>query len=133
MLEWQQEAPTDGILQILPSMRTDVILDDPEGQRIVMDTKFTGIVQQGWHREETLKSSYIYQIYAYLRSQEQPQEAESPWNRATGILLHPSIERDLDERVTIQSHVLRFVTVDLSAKPETIRERLRVIVAGAGS
>ena len=41
----------------------------PSGRRIVIDTKFTSIVTAGWYREETLRSGYVYQIYAYLRSQ----------------------------------------------------------------
>jgi len=40
------------------------------GRRIVIDTKFNAVLTPGWHREKTLRSGYIYQIYAYLRSQE---------------------------------------------------------------
>ena len=57
-------------------MRTDIVLDNnATGQRIVIDTKFTAILTEGWYRKESLKSGYLYQIYAYLRSQE---ESEDP-------------------------------------------------------
>ena len=66
MLRWQISQMTAGIDSILPTMRTDVVLDHPtKGHRIVIDTKFTSIVTDGWYREETLRSGYVYQIYAY--------------------------------------------------------------------
>ena len=123
-LDWPVTAPTEGISAILPGMRTDIILDAPDGRQLVIDTKFTSILTQGWHREESLKSGHIYQIYAYLRSQEQPEDPACPSNSASGMLLHPAIDRHVDESVTIQGHQIRFVTVDLSAKPESIRRAL---------
>ena len=97
-------------------------------RRLVIDTKFTSIVTKGWHREESLKSGYIYQIYAYLRSQEHQRTPACRSNSASGMLLHPAIDRHVDESVTIQGHQIRFVTVDLSAKPESIRRALLVAV-----
>ena len=94
----------------------------------MIDTKFTSIMTKGWHRAESLKSGHIYQIYAYLRSQEQPEDPACPSNSASGMLLHPAIDRHVDESVTIQGHQIRFVTVDLSAKPESIR---RAVLAAA--
>ena len=66
-INWQIESKSLGIDKILPSMRTDIILDHSDaGRRIVIDTKFNSVVTRGWYREETLRSGYIYQIYAYL-------------------------------------------------------------------
>ena len=66
-LSWQVEEKTSGIDKIMPAMRTDVVLDHPpSSRRIIIDTKFTSIVTRGWYREETLRSGYVYQIYAYL-------------------------------------------------------------------
>ncbi len=70
------------------------------GRRIVIDTKFTFIVTSGWFREETLKSGYIYQIYAYLRSQ--VGKGDSLSDSASGLLLHPSVGSMVDEIVIIQ-------------------------------
>ena len=66
-------------------------------------------------------------IYAYLRSQEQPDDMA--WNSATGILLHPTIDKGFDETATIQGHQVRFMTVDLSERPQAIRRALREIVS----
>jgi 5-methylcytosine-specific restriction enzyme subunit McrC len=122
-LAWQIEKKTAGIDEILPTMRTDVVLDQmATGRRIVIDTKFTSIVTSGWYREETLRSGYIYQIYAYLRSQVGQGDARA--DNACGLLLHPAIGQAYDETVVIQRHEIRFATVDLSSSPFEIRSQL---------
>jgi 5-methylcytosine-specific restriction enzyme subunit McrC len=122
-LGWQISQKTTGIDRILPSMRTDVVLDHPiSGRRIVIDTKFTSIVTNGWYREETLRSGYVYQIYAYLRSQVGRGDMLADF--ASGLLLHPAIGQMVDETVVIQRHQVRFATVDLTATTVEIREQL---------
>lgn len=122
-LDWKIEDRTAGIDQILPAMRTDIVLDHPpSGQRIVIDTKFTSIVTSGWYREETLRSGYVYQIYAYLRSQDG--RGDSLADHASGLLLHPSVGEEVDETFVIQGHGVRFATVDLTASAADMRSRL---------
>ena len=126
-LGWQIEQKTTGIDKILPTMRTDVVLDHgPSGQRIVIDTKVTSIVTAGWYREDTLRSGYVYQIYAYLRSQ--VGRGDSLADRASGLLLHPAIGSMVDETVTIQGHAVRFATVDLGAPAADIRRQLLSLI-----
>jgi 5-methylcytosine-specific restriction enzyme subunit McrC len=122
-LSWQVEEKTSGIDKIMPAMRTDVVLDHPPtGRRIIIDTKFTSIVTKGWYREETLRSGYVYQIYAYLRSQ--VGRGDPLADCASGLLLHPSVGEAVDETVIIQGHRIRFATVDLTASPAEIRSQL---------
>jgi len=122
-LGWQVDQKTSGIDKILPTMRTDVVLDHaPSGRRIVIDTKFTSIVTSGWYRDETLRSGYVYQIYAYLRSQ--VGRGDSLADCASGLLLHPSVGDAVDETVVIQGHGIRFATVDLTAPAGEIRSQL---------
>jgi 5-methylcytosine-specific restriction enzyme subunit McrC len=125
-LTWSMEDATSGISAVFPSMRTDIVIDrhDPP-QRLVIDTKFTGVYGRGWHREQTLRSGYVYQLYAYLRSQEGRGDAEAPWaDAASGLLLHPAFAVDVDESVTIQGHRLRFATVDFTASHAALKARL---------
>jgi 5-methylcytosine-specific restriction enzyme subunit McrC len=122
-LGWKIEQRTAGIDKILPTMRTDVVLDHPStGRRIVIDTKFTSIVTNGWYREETLRSGYVFQIYAYLRSQ--AGRGDPLADKASGLLLHPSVGQMVDETAVIQGHGIRFGTVDLTASPAAIRSQL---------
>ena len=131
-LDWPSASRTPGIGRILPSMRTDIVLDDnAAGRRIVIDTKFTAILTEGWYRKESLKSGYLYQIYAYLRSQE---DSEDPlWASASGLLLHPAIDERIDEAVVIQGHEFRFATVNLSATAAELRRQLLHVVREDGA
>lgn len=120
---WQISRSTPGIDNILPSMRTDIVLEYPlHAQRIVIDTKFTSIVTGGWFRERTLHSSYLYQIYAYLRSQ--AGRGDPLADKASGLLLHPSTGCSLDESLVIQGHLIRFATVDLAGSAADMRAQL---------
>ncbi|MCW5783774.1 MAG: 5-methylcytosine-specific restriction endonuclease system specificity protein McrC [Nitrospirales bacterium] len=120
---WQIGSKSPGIDKILPSMRTDIILDHSNaGRRIVIDTKFNSVVTRGWYRDETLRSGYVYQIYAYLRSQEG--NGDPLAEKASGLLLHPSVGDMVNKAVLIQNHEIRFATVDLGATAKEIREQL---------
>ena len=127
-LNWQVESPTPGIQQLLPRMTTDIIIEPTAGagmttgSRLVIDTKFTSMVGTGRYGKPTLHSGYLYQIYAYLRSQERPTDPLSL--TASGMLLHPSVGEEFDEAATIQGHRIRFATVDLAVDSLAIRHRL---------
>ncbi|SLM28757.1 putative McrC protein [Desulfamplus magnetovallimortis] len=124
---WLIECKSPGIDKILPTMKTDIILDHhSSGRRIVIDTKFNSIVTHGWYREETLRSGYIYQIYTYLRSQENNGDPLSA--SATGLLLHPSVGNMVNESIVIQNHEIRFATVDLGATAKEIRKQLLHVI-----
>lgn len=126
-LNWQISQQTPGISEILPSMRTDIVLQNlPLSRRIVIDTKFNAILTHGWYRETSLRSGYLYQIYAYLMSQ--TERGDTLADTATGILLHPSTGEEISESVTIQDHRIRFATVDMGATGESIRNRLSDII-----
>jgi 5-methylcytosine-specific restriction enzyme subunit McrC len=122
-LDWQIARATTGIEAILPTMKTDIVIDHLQTQRrIVIDTKFTSIVANGWYRDETIRSGYLYQIYAYLRSQ--VGQGDERADGAGGLLLHPSVGTAVDETAVLQGHSIRFATVDLSASASEIRMRL---------
>jgi len=129
-IQWPIEArtKTSRIDEILPGMKTDIVLESPPADehghrhRIVVDTKFTNILKSGHHRSLTLDSGHIYQMYAYLRSQESDSDPRSL--RSSGLLLHPAVGEDVDESAVIQGHRIRFATVDLAADSIAIRGRL---------
>jgi 5-methylcytosine-specific restriction enzyme subunit McrC len=126
-LQWPIEEATAGITTVFPSMRTDIVIDRRHHQqRLVIDTKFTNIFGRGWYREQSFKTGYVYQLYAYLRSQE---GRGDPWaDHADGLLLHPAINGHVDESVRIQGHRLRFATVDLAASHQTIYRQLLALL-----
>ena len=129
-IRWQIEHRTSNIDDILPTMRTDITLEHRDSlRRIVIDTKFNSILMSGWYREKTLRSSYLYQMYAYLRSQDG--RGDPMADHAEGLLLHPCVGPTVDESVVIQGHSIRFATVDLAASIPTIRRQLLNVVQPA--
>ncbi len=131
-IQWPTSNSTPGLNAIMPEMITDIVLErrehgtPPAGQRIVIDTKFTSIVAHGQFGQLVLKSGHMYQLYAYLRSQEQPGEPMTCCSK--GVLLYPSLGVDYNESAVIQGHQVSFVTVDLAADSQTIRDQLLRIV-----
>ena len=131
-IQWPVEKRSLGIDAVLPSMQTDIVLErrtsdgTPAGRnRIVIDTKFTEIIKSNQYGSQRLDSGYIYQMYAYLMSQER---SDDPLSRnSTGVLLHPAIDYDFDESAMIQGHEIRFATVDLAADSQIIRRELKRI------
>ncbi|SQI29896.1 5-methylcytosine-specific restriction enzyme subunit McrC [Rhodococcus coprophilus] len=126
-LSWSIDRISEGMQAVLPGMYTDITLRAPlrPGEsirrRIVVDTKFTAITQAGYHRPTTLNSGHLYQIYAYLMSQ---QERSDDHRHAEGLMLHPVVDGHFDEDMVIQTHRIRFATVDLRASGETIAAHL---------
>jgi 5-methylcytosine-specific restriction enzyme subunit McrC len=127
-LNWQVSSASEGLAGILPGMLTDIVLDPPNGgRRIVIDTKFASILSFGRFDNASLKSGYLYQMYAYVRSQE---GRDSLWRDASGLFLHPAINGRVQEYVVIQNHSIAFATVDLSGPAVAIRNDLRRILLG---
>ena len=127
-IEWPIESKTSRIDEIMPQMQTDIVLESPpvdergHRHRVVIDTKFTPILKLGHHRPLTLDRSHIFQMYAYLRSQESDSDPRSL--DSSGLLLHPSVGEDIEESAVIQGHRIHFATVDLAADSTAIRARL---------
>ena len=123
-ISWQLADPTPRLRALMPGMKRDVTLEG-ENRRIIIDTKFTSIISSGQHGSQSFRSQHIYQLYAYLRSQ----ETDDPVSQSSaGVLLYPSLGVGYDESATIQGHRIRFATVDLSAGTQTIRKQLLRIV-----
>ena len=131
-MDWQLECPTPGMKAILPSMQTDIILEriiaqeQAKPSRTIIDTKFNRILKRNRFGGFSLRSGYIYQMYAYLRSQERYSDPLSM--NSIGMLLHPSVDGEVDEAATFQGHRIRFVTVNLAADSKAIRQRLLALV-----
>jgi 5-methylcytosine-specific restriction enzyme subunit McrC len=109
----------------VPIMRTDVTLTQrgPPYRRLIIDTKYSirTLSDRG-----SFKSENLYQIYAYLRTQEHRSTAD---RYADGMLLYPTTTQDLDEGILVQGHRIRISTVNLSDHWETIETRLLALVA----
>lgn len=127
-LAWPALVQTSGMAAILPGMQTDIELNHSlERRRIVIDTKFTAILTASTYREAILKSGHLYQLYSYLRTQENPNDPISLTTE--GMLLHPQTGGAVDEAMEVQGHLMRFKTIDLTAAPTAFERGLRQIMS----
>lgn len=126
-LYWPTTMRTPGLSAVLPGMQTDIELNQlATGRRIIIDTKFTSIMTRSNYREQILKSGYLYQLYAYLRTQEREDDQAS--FSVEGLLLHPQTGGSIDEAMELQGHRMRFKTIDLTANSAAFETELRNIV-----
>ncbi len=122
-LDWHAQEPNEH----LPSMIPDLILQGHDkGRVIILDTKFTAasLVENQWGKA-MYDSAHLYQLYAYLRSQEQ---LSAGYRSAVGILLYPAVGSQFSERVELQEHIIRIESVDLAAAWEQVERQLIEIV-----
>lgn len=125
-LNWPRADQTTGFQALLPGMETDITLRHRgAGRMIVIDTKFTGATTTDMYGSERFKSGYLYQLYTYLRTQEEQNDLA---RSASGVLLHPSIDELIDEAAFVQGHVMRVATVDLNMSAKRIRDQIRDVV-----
>jgi len=118
-LEWHAAEANER----LPLMIPDIFLQEKgSGRMIVLDTKFTAhsLAENQWGKA-VFDSSHLYQLYAYLKSQEHVSEAH---RTAVGILLYPAVQNKFSEKVRLQDQVLRLESVDLAAPWQEIERQL---------
>lgn len=124
-LYWHEASSSD----LLPIMRPDLFLENRStGKILVIDTKFTAqsIVQNQWGKQE-FDSLHLYQLYAYLKTQEHISEKH---RQAQGILLYPSVDKGtLSQKIQLQDMTIRVESVDLSAPWQEIEKRLLEVVS----
>ena len=125
---WPQKLvrwPTEETSCYVPAMKPDLTLQHKESNHlIVLDTKFTAKVLNTHYEKEIFDRNHLFQIYAYLRSQEHSSEAH---RSSTGVLLYPTVNHDLSESVSIQGHAVRWETIDLASSWQRIEEELLAI------
>jgi 5-methylcytosine-specific restriction enzyme subunit McrC len=59
---------TDGIIDYLPIMQSDIMLTDSKSKKkLIIDTKYYGKIMQMQYDAEKLQSNNLYQIFAYVK------------------------------------------------------------------
>jgi 5-methylcytosine-specific restriction enzyme subunit McrC len=124
-LEWHTAEANER----LPLMIPDIVMQEKRqgtGRMIVLDTKFTArsLVQNQWGKA-VFDSSHLYQLYAYLKSQEHVSETH---RTAVGILLYPAVRNRFSEKVRLQDQLIRLESVDLAAAWQEIETQLMELV-----
>ena len=129
-LSWPVGQTSDGIAEHLPGMQTDIeLVHTCQKLKLVIDTKFTHIFTDSQYKSEMLRSGYLYQLYAYLRTQEGLLHTQGI-ERSEGMLLHPLYGETLDAYVDLQGHRMRFKTINLMSSAEEFERQLLSIGSG---
>ena len=124
-IAWDVTGAPSSTTELLPVMHTDVSLRS--GTRtIVVDAKYYGQTLQTRFSHETVRSSHLYQLFAYLKNLERNR---GPDALAEGVLIYPKVQRDVDFRTTIQGHPMRAKTLDLMQPWEVVRRDLLSLTA----
>jgi 5-methylcytosine-specific restriction enzyme subunit McrC len=123
ILEWNERLKN----QYLPIMKPDLVLEEKSSKRtIVLDTKFTPQTVMNQFGSEKFQSSHLYQMYAYLKTQE---ELSDQKKLASGILLYPrSIKNNINTCIELLSHTINISCIDLSKPWQDIERDLLNIV-----
>lgn len=116
---WYEQSPN----QYLPTMRPDLVLEEKETKRIiVLDTKYTRQTSKNQYGSDKFHSSHLYQMYAYLKTQEEVSEQH---RIASGILLYPASRSiKLNETIKLNNHTINISCVDLAEPWQEIENKL---------
>jgi 5-methylcytosine-specific restriction enzyme subunit McrC len=125
-LEWHAKETSERLPMMVPDL---VLQEGSSNQIIILDTKFTAhsLIENQWGKP-IYDSSHLYQLYAYLKSQEQLSEAH---RNAMGMLLYPAVQSKLSEKIELQDHTIRIESIDLAAPWQEIERQLIELVASA--
>jgi len=110
----------------MPNMQPDLYLRNKLNNRIIiLDTKFMPQTSKGYWKE-TFHSGNLYQIYAYLKTQEHISDS---FQKAEGILLYPASGASKhSERINLQNHTIRVENIDLTKNWEDIEKNLLTLI-----
>ncbi|PWK27344.1 5-methylcytosine-specific restriction enzyme subunit McrC [Arcicella aurantiaca] len=105
----------------LPKMQTDISMK-LNGKKLIIDAKYYTQTLQQYYHSEKIHSPHLYQLFAYLKNQEDTQ--------AEGILIYPTIEKSLSLSYTHEGHTIRVETLNLNQDWQGIKADLLAIIRG---
>lgn len=123
-LSWHDELNNP----LTPGMDTDVTITENAAphRRTVIDTKYSvSTLAKTQFGGKRFKSENLYQLYAYLRTQEHLSESH---RHARGILLYPKTEEEVDAEMRVQGHSMQVATLNLANDWHSIEARLLELV-----
>ena len=99
----------------------DLLFNAELFNKLVIDTKFYEETLSRSFGDPKFHSNNLYQIYAYLRTQE---DRGPSFRDAKGMLLYPNVGVGVSERIEVQGHEIRIETIDLADEWEQIEGNL---------
>lgn len=124
-LKWNlDEDISDEDLSLLPEMRTDIVIENKlTNTQLIMDTKYYAqtLVSSNWTDIEKIRTGHLFQILAYVNNSDFS-------GNISGMLLYPTIEKEINANLPILGKKIGIRTVNLDAEWKDISERLLSLV-----
>jgi 5-methylcytosine-specific restriction enzyme subunit McrC len=116
-LHWKMAGETH---QFLPKMQTDISIKIND-RKLIIDAKYYKETLQKYYDSEKIHSQNLYQLFAYLKNQEN--------ELAEGILIYPTVQKSLSLAYTHEGHTIRIETLNLNQDWRGVKaDLLRIIV-----
>ena len=116
-LRWKMAGETH---QFLPKMQTDISIKI-HNRKLIIDAKYYQETLQKYYDSEKIHSQHLYQLFAYLKNQED--------ESAEGILIYPTVQKSLSLAYTHEGHTIRIETLNLNQDWRGVKEDLLGIIA----
>jgi 5-methylcytosine-specific restriction enzyme subunit McrC len=117
---------TAGASDFIPKMQTDISLESKDGKtKIIIDTKYYSEALSEHYEKEKIKSANMYQMFSYLENLDATKEVNK---NCTGILLYPTVTKELDIPIKIKEHPVQFKTINLNQEWPCIHKDLLAII-----
>lgn len=117
--DWQERSGDPAALARLPTMNTDVELE--EGNELtILDCKYyKDAFTSNWETERYMTPN-LYQLYAYIMNK----QIERPDIKVSGMLLYPEVQKSFTDRFILQGHPIAMASINLDQPWEGIRNDL---------
>jgi 5-methylcytosine-specific restriction enzyme subunit McrC len=115
---------TPGVIDFLPSMKSDTMLIDG-AKKFIIDAKYYGKIMQTRYDADTFRSSNLYQIFAYVKN-----EDKSNSGLVSGLLLYAKTEGGIVPAMKYElgGNLISVKTLDLSKDFSVISKQLDSII-----
>jgi len=123
-IRWDAAETDDTSKSYLPIMETDISIKTPD-RYMIIDTKYYRNALQQSQFKETVRSNHLYQLFAYLKNIEKRGQS---YQNCRGVLLYPTVEKDLEFEYEIQGHKIEVRTLDLRKDWKKISDDLLKLV-----
>jgi 5-methylcytosine-specific restriction enzyme subunit McrC len=127
IIRWHDAHGSEHDLLRLPVMRTDVVLEWA-GRRLVLDAKYYQEALKEHRGRERVRSSHLYQIFAYLDNM----TAASSAGTCEGMLLYPVVEQPFSFTYRLKGYRIAIRSINLAQPwPGIHRDMLALLETAA--
>jgi 5-methylcytosine-specific restriction enzyme subunit McrC len=121
---WQWMAVDDAARALLPKMQTDISLTS-QTRKIIIDCKYTPEATKAHYEAEKLRSSHLFQIYAYLDNLPEGTLSET----AEAMLLYPTVDTPITASFMKKQRKISIRMINLNQQWQGIHKDLLALVA----